>query len=70
MDYDQVKHDLNLSIECLHHTLLKIQERDGFLPETLYLQLDNGPENKSKQFLAFIAYLVEKKIFHKVKSFI
>jgi hypothetical protein len=33
----------------------------------LYLQLDNAPDNKSKRFLAFVAYLIQKKVFKKVK---
>ena len=64
---DEITHDSNLSVECLRRTLIKVKAERGFLPETLYLQLDNGPDNKSKHFLAFISYLVEQKIFHKVK---
>ena len=33
----------------------------------MHLQLDNASENKSRQFLAFIAYLIEMRIFHVVK---
>jgi hypothetical protein len=33
----------------------------------LYLQLNNAPDNKSKVFLAFISYLIEKKVFQKIK---
>ena len=64
---DEITHDSNLSVECLRRTLIKVKAERGFLPETLYLQLDNGPDNKSKHFLAFISFLVEQKIFHKVK---
>jgi hypothetical protein len=34
---------------------------------TFYLQLDNASNNKSKLFLAFIAYLIEKQVFHTIK---
>jgi hypothetical protein len=64
---DQVAHDTNLSIEVLQRTLLKYEHAKGTLPPVLYLQLDNGPDQKSKQFLGFLAYLVQKKIFHKIK---
>ena len=64
---EQVKHDTNLAIEVLHRVLLKYQREKGDLPPVLYLQLDNGPDQKSKQFLAFIAYLVQMKVFNKIK---
>ena len=60
-------HDTNLAIECLRRTLLKYEEEKGKLPPTLYLQLDNGPDQKSRQFLAFLAYLVETNKFHTIK---
>ena len=44
---EQVPHDTNLSVECLRRTLEKIQQQKGKLPETLYLQLDNGPDNET-----------------------
>ena len=64
---EQIKHDSNLTIECLRRTLLKYEEEKGKLPPILYLQMDNGPDQKSKQFLAFLAYLVESGVFHKIK---
>jgi hypothetical protein len=64
----QIHHDTNLSLECLRRTLIKYQiANNGVLPPVLYLQLDNAGDNKSKTFLSFIAYLVQKKIFRKVK---
>ena len=57
----------NLAVECLHHTLLKLEKRNKTLPRVLYLQLDNGPDQKSRQFLSFIAYLVHMKVFDKIK---
>lgn len=64
---DQIKHDSSLSIECLRRTLLKYQHHNGSLPPKLYLQLDNGPDNKSKEFLAFLAYLVQMRVFDSIK---
>jgi hypothetical protein len=63
----EIKHDTNLSLECLRRTLLKYQQEKRGLPPVLYLQLDNAPDNKSKRFLAFIGYLIEKKVFKKIK---
>jgi hypothetical protein len=41
--------------------------KKGKLPPTLDLQLHNDPHQKSKQFLSFLAYLVESGVFHKIK---
>ena len=57
----------NLTIEVLRRTLNKIEAEQGFLPPILHLQLDNASDNKSKQFLAFITYLVENRVFNVVK---
>ena len=64
---DHLRHDTNLSIEVLRRVLLKYEQAKGSLPPVLYLQVDGGPDLKSKQFLAFIGYLVQMKIFNKVK---
>jgi hypothetical protein len=63
----QIVHDSNFSVECLRRALLKLETDFGKLPPTLYLQCDNGPDMKSKQFLAFCASLVERGVFQKVK---
>jgi hypothetical protein len=63
----QVRHDTNLSIEVLRQTLLKYESEKGQLPPILYLQLDNAADNKSRQFLAFLAYLVEMGVFETIK---
>ena len=51
----------------LRRTLLEIEELHGDLPRKLYLQLDNASDNRSAQFLAFIAFKVEMGSFDKVK---
>ena len=63
---EQVQHDSNLTIEVLRRTLLKLEEC-GPLPRRMYLQLDNASDNKSAQFLAFLAYLIEKGCFDCIK---
>jgi hypothetical protein len=64
---NQIVHDTNFSVECLRRSLLKLESEFGKLPPTLYIQCDNGPDMKSKQFIAFCASLVENKVFQKVK---
>ena len=56
---EHVKYDSDLSIEVLCHVLLEYEQENGVLPPTLFLQLNNGSDQKSKQFLTFLAYLVE-----------
>jgi hypothetical protein len=63
----QLKTGTNLTIEVLRRTLIKIHSEFGFLPPILHLQLDNASDNKSRLFLAFIAYLVQEGVFLKVK---
>ena len=56
-------HDSNLVLNILME-LLKMRE---FLPDVLYLQLDNtARENKNKYVSAFLALLVEEGIFSEV----
>lgn len=56
-------HDANLVLNILLE-LLKTRE---FLPDVLYLQLDNtARENKNKYCLAFLALLVEEGVFSEV----
>ena len=64
---EQVKHHSNLAIEFLRRVLVKYQEEKGCLPPMLHLQMDNGPDQKSKQFLVFVRYLVQMKVFNKIK---
>ena len=63
LDVHTWPHDANLVLNILME-LLKMRE---FLPEVLYLQLDNtARENKNKFCLAFLALLVEEGIFSEV----
>ena len=64
---DNIYRDSNLTIECLHRTLVKYEEKYGFLPEMLNLQLDNCVrENKNSYLFAFLAWLVERRVFSKI----
>ena len=59
----QIQTWTNLTTKVLRHTLNKIQHEFGFLPPIFHLQLDNASDNKSHQFLAFIAYFVQHHTF-------
>lgn len=68
-DLLQWPHDSNLTIAVLLNVLLQLRSKFQSLPETLYLQLDNtSRENKNKYVLAFLALLLQLKIFKKVCS--
>ena len=63
----RVASDPNLTIECLQRTLKRIEAQDGYLPPVLYLQLDNcWRENKNSYVIAYLAWLVERKVFKKI----
>ena len=65
-DFLQWSHDTNLTLTCLLLTLVKVCEGKP-LPAKLLLQMDNCVrENKNKYVLAFLAYLVQMKIFVEV----
>ena len=61
----------NFNIEALLRTLLHVAEArkkcNPVLPPTLYLQLDNASDNKSKALLAFCDALVQQGVFKKIK---
>ncbi|KAL3687180.1 hypothetical protein R1sor_013489 [Riccia sorocarpa] len=65
LTYNNLKSDSNLTITVLQKNLL---EWEGILPPTLYLQLDNiVRENKNNILFAYLAMLLEKKVFTKIK---
>ena len=69
-DLLQWPHDSNLTIAVLLAVLLYLSKIFEALPGILYLQLDNtSRENKNKYVLAFLALLVQLKIFKKVRSY-
>ena len=63
-DLFQYPHDSNMTINIL---LLELQSMD-FIPDVLYLQVDNcWRENKNQFLLNFLAVLVKLDIFKKVE---
>jgi hypothetical protein len=64
---ENVKGDANCSIECLQRTLKSVELRDGRLPPTLFFQVDNCfREAKNTYMLAYLSWLVERKVFKEV----
>ena len=65
----QVRHDSNLNLTCLHHTLVKLLDSyaPGTAPRVLYLQVDGGSENKNQWMISYLALLIELGIFDKIK---
>ena len=61
----QVKHDTNLSLTCLHDTLM--EEVADSPADTLYLQVDGGSENKTQWAIAYFVLLISLGIFQKIK---
>lgn len=66
---EQIVHDTNLSVECILRALKKVHSdlAPCALPRKLALQLDNASDNKSKHFLAVMAYLVEIGAYDVIK---
>ncbi|KAL3683117.1 hypothetical protein R1sor_001139 [Riccia sorocarpa] len=61
LTYNNLKSDSNLTITVLQKILL---EWEGIQPPTMYLQLDNTiRENKNNILFAYLAMLLEKKVF-------
>ncbi|KAL3699662.1 hypothetical protein R1sor_017684 [Riccia sorocarpa] len=63
--YKNVRSDSNLTISIIHRI---VSDWEGPLPPTLYLQLDNTVrENKNANVFAYLAMLIDRKVFLKVK---
>ena len=62
---EHIAHGPSMTIDGLQRTLKTLErENNGFLPDTLFLQLDNCyRENKNAYLFAFLANLVERKVF-------
>lgn len=62
--YDNLPRCPNVTIECLHRTLKRIEMNMGGLPETLFLQFDNcWRENRNNALFCHLAMLVERRVF-------
>jgi hypothetical protein len=61
--------DPNFTIETLYRMIKREEDaRNGKLPDTLYLQLDNCiRENKNTYVITFLAWLIERGVFKVIK---
>ena len=61
--------DPNFTIETLYRMIKREEDaRNGELPDTLYLQLDNCiRENKNTYVITFLAWLIERGVFKVIK---
>jgi hypothetical protein len=60
--YPHLKNDTNLSV---HAFLLHFQNRlkdDKFLPSTVYVQIDGGPDLANRTFYAVMSLLVARRV--------
>ncbi|WAR29289.1 hypothetical protein MAR_002857 [Mya arenaria] len=65
---DTLHPDANVTINALVHVLHDISKETGRLPEVLYIQMDNsGKDNKNVFIILFMAWLVRRRVFRKVK---
>eukprot|EP00105_Crassostrea_gigas_P042039 XP_019926187.1 PREDICTED: uncharacterized protein LOC105336278 [Crassostrea gigas] len=64
-DLFEYSHSTNLTLSVLLSVIYMLRES---LPDVFYLQMDNcARENKNRYLLAFMAYLVGKGVFRKIK---
>ena len=62
-----IRHDANLTIECIHRCMQFHQDKYGHMPRRLHLQTDNCTrENKNTYVLAYLSWLVERKVFDRI----
>jgi hypothetical protein len=67
-NWDNVAKDGNLLPTILLDYISRVKAERGSLPPVLYLQLDNtARENKNKFVMTFLALLVERGVFEKIK---
>ena len=60
--FPHLKNDTNLSV---HSFLLHFEKRlkeDKFLPPTIYVQIDGGPDLANKTFYAVMSLLVARRV--------
>ena len=69
--YKNVSGNANMNITTLHNAILQEQnlrsEEGRPMPEVLYVQMDNVSSNKGYVLFSYLALLLEKQVFRKVK---
>ena len=62
-----VKQGHNVTIQTLHYVLLDIKRKEGRIPKTIHLQLDNTVKQcKGKYLFSYLAFLVESGVTEKI----
>ena len=65
--FENFKQGTNVTIEAINYALGAKLQRDGKLPDRLYLQLDNTSKQcKSKYMLGYLGYLVHRGHFKRI----
>jgi hypothetical protein len=65
--YPHYEQGANLMVTVLQRALVNHITNFGSLPPVLFLQLDNcGRENKNHTVLAYLAWLVQERVFHRI----
>lgn len=65
--FHNVRKDSNLAIHCLLLQLeRRMEENNGKLPDTIFIQIDGGPENANVAFLALCELLVVKRLTKRI----
>ena len=60
--YPHLKTDTNINVHAL---LMHLQNRlteDGFIPPTVYIQIDGGPDIANKTFYTICSLLVARRV--------
>jgi hypothetical protein len=59
--------DSNMTIQCINQTILKVQKKQGFLPPTLYLQMDNTAKDMKNTYVCtYLSLLIMRGVFKEV----
>ena len=65
--YPHYEQGANLMVSVLQRVFVNHVSRYGSLPPVLFLQMDNcGRENKNHTVLAYLAWLVQEGVFHRI----
>ena len=60
--FPHLKNDTNLSVHAfLMHLEMRLKE-DNFIPPTVYVQIDGGPDLANKTFYAVMSLLVARRV--------
>jgi hypothetical protein len=65
--FENFKQGNNVTIEAIHQSLCDKKARDGKLPSTLFIQLDNTSKQcKGRFMIGFLGYLIQQGVFKSI----